>query len=205
MDINEEYHKADVELKLFLEACDDPRYREEQPSLMLLVAIVAFVVAAEMTLVFYFLGESLGTASALYASITALVFIFCSAIGLAFCHANTSRNLSVGRRCAAVLGAVMSFGVFLYSVGILSSWRADSVSMGFQAVLEGYRAMADVPVFVTALVNLFGFALIAWEARIFLWAKYWGYRSIRGRYDSARAAAYRQLEGDRKLEAVHVQ
>ena len=182
-----EYHKADVELKLFLDSCDDPNYDEQQPSLLMLIAVFAFVVAAELTLVFYFLGESLGTASALYASITAIVFIVCSAMGVSFCHANTSTNLSIGRRGTAVLGMILFLGIFLYSVGILSSWRADSVSSGFEAVIAGYRAMGEVPVFATALVNLFGFALLAYEARIFFWARYWGYRRTKERYDAAKA------------------
>ena len=194
----EEYHKADVELKLFLESCGEPHYHEKPPSLILLIAVIAFVIAGEMTLVFYFLGENLGTAGALYASVTAIVFIFCTATGVAFCHANTSRNLNAWRRAASVIGMLVFFGIFLYSVGILSSWRADSVNMGVEAALEGYRAMGEVPVFVTALVNLFGFALLAYEARSFFWARYWGYRGIRARYDEARAAAYAPLHADRE-------
>ena len=185
----EEYHKADIELKEFLEACGDTLYFEDEPNALLLTAVVTFVVAAEMTLVFYFLGENLGTAGALYASITAIVLIVCSATGMSFCHANTSRNLSVWRRCAAWLGMLASIGVLLYSVGILSSWRADSVSVGFEAIVEGYRAMAEVPVVVTALVNFMGFAFLARELRRFFWARYWGYRPIRNRYDKARKAA----------------
>ena len=199
----EEYHKADVELKLFLEACREPHYSEKQPSLALLVSIVAFVVAAELTLVFYFLGESLGTGSALYAGIVAIVFIFCTAAGVAFCHANTSRNLSAWRRFFAAFGMILFFGIFVYSVGILSSWRADSVSMGLEAAAEGYRAMAEVPVFVTALVNLFGFALLVFEMRRFFWARYWGYRSVRDRYDDARAAAYERLDAQRDPEPAN--
>lgn len=185
----EEYHKADIELKEFLEACGHPLYSEDKPNALLLTAVVTFVVTAEMMLVFYFLGENLGTAGALYASITAIVFIVCSATGMSFCHANTSRNLSVWRRCAAWLGMLASIGVLLYSVGILSSWRADSVSVGFESIVDGYRAMAEAPVFVTALVNFMGFALLAREVRRFFWARYWGYRPIRNRYDKARKAA----------------
>lgn len=203
MNSYEEYHKADVELTLFLESCGEPHYQEKQPSLILLFAIVAFVIAAELTLVFYFLGESLGAASALYASIMATVFVFCSATGVAFCHANTSGNLSMWRRFAAVLGMLVFFGIFMYSVGILSSWRADSVNLGIGAALEGYRAMGQVPIFVTALVNFFGFALLAYEVRTFFWARYWGYRVIRERYDKAKAAAYAQLRADHGSNSEH--
>ena len=203
MNTYEEYHKADVDLKLFLESCREPHYHEKRPSLILLIAVIAFVIAGEMTLVFYFLGENLGIAGALYASITAIVFIFCTVTGAAFCHANTSRNLSAWRRFAAVIGMLVFFGIFLYSVGMLSSWRADSVSLGLEAALEGYRALGQLPVFVTALVNLFGFALLAWEARSFFWARYWGYRSIRARYDDAKAAVYAPLHSDRDLEVAN--
>ena len=198
MSTYEEYHRADVELKLFLEKCREPHYHDKSPSMILLIAVIAFVIAGEMTLVFYFLGENLGTAGALYASVTAIVFIFCTASGAAFSHANTSRNLSAWRRLAGAAGMLVFFGIFLYSVGILSSWRADSVSMGLEATLEGYRALGEVPVFITALVNLFGFALLAWEVRSFFWARYWGYRSIKERYDEARAAAYAPLHADRE-------
>ena len=196
----EEYHKADVELREFLEACDDQRYSEDEPNGLLLAAVVTFVVALEMTLVFYFLGENLGTDGAFYASITAIVFIGCSATGAAFCHANTSRNLSVWRRCSAWLGMLASFGVFLYSVGILSSWRADSVSVGLDAVMEGYRAIAEVPVFVTALVNFAGFALLAREVRRFFWARYWGYRPVQSRYDKARKAAKEAKDAEEAID-----
>ena len=203
MNTYEEYHKADVELKLFLEACREPHYHEKQPSLVLLISIVAFVVAAELTLVFYFLGESLGAGSALYAGIVAIVFIFCTATGVAFCHANTSSNLSAGRRFLAVLGMILFFGIFAYSVGILSSWRADSVSLGLQTAIDGYRAMAEVPVFVTALVNLFGFALLVFELRRFFWTRYWGYRSVKDRYDKAKAVVYERLDAERGLEPAN--
>ena len=201
MNTYEEYHKADVELTLFLESCGDPNYQEKQPSLVLLLTVIGFVIAAELTLVFYFLGENLGTASALYASIMAIVFVFCSATGTAFCHANTSRNLSVWRRFTSVIGMLLFFGIFIYSVGILSSWRADSVSMGIEAALDGYRVMGQMPIFVTALVNFFGFVLLAYEVRTFFWARYWGYREIRGRYDDAKAAAYASLHADRVSNA----
>ena len=182
-----EYHKADIALTEFLDACDDPLYQEMRQSALLFASAIVFVIAGEMALVFYFLGENLGTASALYASITAIVFVFCSSFGLAFSHANTSRNLPLWRRLFALFGMLASLCLFLYGLGILSGWRSDTVDIGIQAVLSGYTLMTELPVFVTALVNFFGFALLAYETRKYLWARYWGYREIRERYDEAKA------------------
>ncbi len=183
-----EYHKADIAIREFLEKCGNSDYYEKQPSFLLFVAAIAFVIAGELALVFYFLGESLGTSSALYAAITAIVFIFCSSFGVAFSHANTSRNLPLWRRLIGICGMLASLCVFLYGLGILSGWRSDTVSMGFQSVISGYGSMADVPVFATALVNFFGFALLTYETRTYLWAKYWGYRELVERYDKAKAS-----------------
>ncbi len=181
-----EYHRANIALGELLEACADPNYIERKPSLLLFASAITFVIAGEMALVFYFLGENLGTAGALYASITAIVFVFCSAFGLAFSHANTSRNLPWWRRLSALFGMFASSCLFFYGIGILSGWRSDTVDIGFQAVISGYTLMSELPVFVTALVNLFGFFLLAYETRKYLWARYWGYREIREQYEQAK-------------------
>ena len=185
-EIKMEYHKADVALKVFLEKCDDPDFIEKRHSQILLIAVVAFVIASELALVFYFMGEHLGTTSAFYASATAIIFIFCSAIGTAFSHANTARNLSIWRRFLGMCGMLISIGIFLYGVGLLSGWRSDSVTLGFQVVFDGYRAMSNLPIFVTALVNVFGFILLVYEARKYFWPPYWGYRQINQRYEDAK-------------------
>ena len=183
----EEYHRADVALKLFLDKCRDPRYIEKRHALVLFIAVLAFVVTSEIALIFYFLGENLGTASALYASLVAVVFIACSSFGAAFSHANVSRNLPAWRRAAGFAGIVLSLAMFLYGLGLLSGWRADSVEVGFSAVMDGYRALAELPVFVTALVNAFGFALLTYETRAYFWPRYWGYRPVYERYSEARS------------------
>ena len=184
-EIKKEYHKADVALRVFLEECSDPDFTEKKPSQILLIAIITFVIASELALVFYFMGEHLGATSALYASLTAIIFIFCSSFGTAFSHANTARNLPFWRRFLGILGILFSISIFLFGIGILSGWRSDSVVLGFQAVIDGYQAMSKLPIFVTALVNVFGFALLTYEARIHFWSPYWGYRRIKKRYDDA--------------------
>lgn len=184
--MREEYHKADVALRLFLEECRDPHYLEKRHALVLFIAVLAFVVTSEIALIFYFLGENLGTASALYASMVAVVFIACSSFGAAFSHANYSCNLPAWRRMAGIAGIILSVAMFLYGLGMLSGWRADSVAVGFSAVLDGYRALAELPVFVTALVNAFGFALLTYETRAYFWPRYWGYRPVFERYSEAR-------------------
>ena len=185
--MREEYHRADVALKLFLDKCRDPHYIEKRHAMVLFIAVLAFVVTSEIALIFYFLGENLGTASALYASLVAVVFIACSSFGAAFSHANISRNLPAWRRAAGFAGIVLSLAMFLYGLGLLSGWRADSVEVGFSAVLDGYRALAELPVFVTALVNAFGFALLTYETRAYFWPRYWGYRPVYERYSEARS------------------
>lgn len=184
--MREEYHKADVALRLFLEKCHNPHYLEKRHALVLFIAVLAFVVTSEIALIFYFLGENLGTASALYASMVAVVFIACSAFGAAFSHANSSVNLPAWRRLAGFVGIILSVAMFLYGLGMLSGWRADSVAVGFSAVMDGYRALAELPVFVTALVNAFGFALLTYETRAYFWPRYWGYRPVYERYSEAR-------------------
>ena len=184
--MREEYHRADVALKLFLDKCRDPHYIEKRHALLLFIAVLAFVVTSEIALIFYFLGENLGTASALYASLVAVVFIACSSFGAAFSHANVSPNLPSWRRVAGLAGIILSFAMFLYGLGLLSGWRADSVEVGFSAMADGYRALAELPVFVTALVNAFGFALLTYETRAYFWPRYWGYRPVYERYSEAR-------------------
>lgn len=184
--MREEYHRADVALRLFLNKCRAPYYVENRHPLVLFIAVLAFVVTSEIALIFYFLGENLGAASALYASLTAVVFIACSAFGAAFSHANLSCNLPDWRRAAGFAGIILSLGMFLYGLGMLSGWRVDSVAVGFSAVLDGYRALAELPVFVTALVNALGFALLTYETRAYFWPRYWGYRPVYERYSQAR-------------------
>lgn len=172
-----EYHEARVALYDFLDDCgEDLSYSEDPPSQLLLFAVISFVVASELAIVFYFLGEHLGTTSALYASLTAIIFIFCSSIGTAFSHANTSQNLPLGRRILGGCGMLISISVFFYGIGLLSGWRADTVTLGFQVVIDGYKAMSNLPIFVTALVNLLGFGLLSYELKIHFCVKYWGYR-----------------------------
>ena len=196
--IRENYHKADVELKDFLVRCKDCNYEESQPSQLLLIAVVMFVVASELALVFYFMGEHLGATSAAYAATIAIMIVFCAAAGTAFCHANTSRNLPEWRRLLGLLGALVFIALFFYGIGLLSGWRADSVVLGFAVAIEGYKAMSDLPIFVTAFVNLIGFALLTHEVRKFFWPKYWGYRPIFKRFEDAEQAfkAEHSIRGD---------
>lgn len=185
-EIKEEYHKADVALQQYFEECGVIDIAEKKRSIILLVAVATFVIAVEFALVFYLLGEDFGAADAVYASMTAIVFVFCSSFGAAFFHANTSRNLPTWRRFFGLLGILISVGVFLYGIGILSGWRADTVNVGIGVVLAGYKALFSLPVFITALVNVFGFAVLVYEARKQLWPRFWGYREIHERYDEAR-------------------
>lgn len=178
----EEFHKADVALKLFLEKCGVEEIAEKRHPMIILCGVAAFVIASEFALVFFFMGEHLGTTDAFYASATAIVFIFCSSFGAAFSHANTSNNLPAWRRVLGLLGILISVGIFLYGIGLLSGWRADTVSVGLEVVLDGYRAMSNLPVFITALVNVFGFALLMYEARNHCWPRFWGFRDIHQRY-----------------------
>ena len=198
-DDRENYHKADVKRIEFLEKCNDPDFVEKRPSQILLIAVIAFVIVSELALVFYFMGEHLGTTSAFYASSTAIIFVFCSSFGAAFSHANTSRNLPLWRRLLGLCGIAISVGIFLYGLGLLCSWRADSVTLGFQAVIDGYKAMSNLSIFVTALVNVFGFALLTYETRIYCWPPYWGYRQINQRYEDAKNA-WRRTQAELKNE-----
>ena len=182
----DEYHNADVKLKEFIAKCEEDPTDDEPPSQMVFIAVVAFVVASEFLLVFYFMGEHLGDKSAAYAASTAMIIVLCAAAGAALGHANMSRNLPTWRRASGFLGILGSLAIFFYGIGLLSGWRADSVALGFGATLDGYRAMSDLPIFVTALVNVVGFVVVAYELRVFFWSKYWGYRSINRRFEEAK-------------------
>jgi len=184
--LKEEYHRADIALKQYLEECGVQDIADKKRPIIVLLAVATFVIALEFTLVFYLLGEDFGTADAFYASVTAIVFVFCSSFGAAFFHANTSRNLPSWRRLLGLLGILVSLVVFLYGIGILSGWRADTVSVGIEVVLAGYKALFSLPVFITALVNVFGFAALVYEARKQLWPRFWGFREIHERYEEAR-------------------
>ena len=199
-DDRENYHKADVKRIGFLEKCNDPDVVDNRPPPILLIAVIAFVIVSELALVFYFMGEHLGTTSAFYASSTAIIFVICSSFGAAFSHANTSRNLPLWRRLLGLCGIAISVGIFLYGLGLLSGWRADSVTLGFQVIVDGYKSMTNLSIFVTALVNVFGFALLTYETRIYYWPPYWGYRQINQRYEDAKNAWHSSQAGFKNEE-----
>ena len=140
-----------------------------RPSALIFVSFVFFVAVFEFVWVWYFLSEQLGLSAAIYVSMVATTLVIVIAALCAFSHANTAKDLEQVRRMGGYGGIIFCILLFLFGIGLLSGWRADSTIEGFALVVEGYRSLTKIDVFVTAVINFAGFIFLTREFRRFFW------------------------------------
>ena len=140
-----------------------------RPSPLIFVSFVFFVAVFEFVWVWYFLSEQLGLSAAIYVSMVATTLVIVIAIMCAFSHANTAKDLEEMRRIVGYGGIIFCILLFLFGIGLLSGWRADSTNEGIALVVEGYRSLTKIDVFVTAVINFAGFIFLTREFRRFFW------------------------------------
>ena len=87
----------------------------------------------------------------------------------AFSHANTAMDLGEMKRRVGYAGIIFCILLFLFGIGLLSGWRADSTKEGIALVVEGYRSLTKIDVFVTAVINGAGFIFLTREFKRFFW------------------------------------
>lgn len=134
------------------------------------VSLVIFVVVFEFVWVWYFLSGELGLTAAVNASMAAATVVVLISGLLAGSLAITKKDVDDKRmRAMGHSGIVACVLVFLFALGLLSAWRADSTSAGIGYIIDGYRSLVEIDVFVTALVNLAGVILLTHELGRFLW------------------------------------
>ena len=143
-----------------------------QPSSVIFIALVFFVAVFEFVWVWYFLSEQLGLSAAIYVSMVATTLVIVIAALCAFSHANTAKDLiehEQMRRSLGYGGIVFCILLFLFGIGLLSGWRADSTKEGIALLVEGYQSLTKIDVFVTAVINFAGFVFLTREFRRFFW------------------------------------
>ena len=140
-----------------------------RPSPVIFVSFVFFIAVFEFVWVWYFLSEQLGLSSAIYVSMVATTLVIVIAALCAFSHANTARDLGKMGRMVGYGGIIFCILLFLFGIGLLSGWRADSTIEGLDLVVEGYRSLTKIDVFVTAVINFAGFIFLTREFRRFFW------------------------------------
>ena len=137
---------------------------------VIFVCFVIFIAVFEFVWVWYFLSGELGLTAAVNVSMAAATVVMLISGLMAYSLAITAKDVDdKGKRAMGYLGMVLCVLIFLFGLGLLSAWRADSTSEGFGYIMDGYRALTEIDVFVTALVNLAGVILLTHELGRFLW------------------------------------
>ena len=140
----------------------------KRPLPLIFVAWVFFVAIFEFVWVWFFMSEQLG-AGAIYISAVAATLVVLIAGLCAFAQSNRALDLPKLWRTLGSVGVASSILLFLFGVGLLSGWRADSTNEGLEVVLGGYRSLTKMDVFVTAVINLAGFVFLTREFKRFFW------------------------------------
>ena len=137
---------------------------------VIFVCFVIFIAVFEFVWVWYFLSGELGLTAAVNVSMAAATVVLLISGLLAYSLAITAKDVDdKGKRAIGYLGIVACLLIFLFGMGLLSAWRADSTREGIGYIIDGYRALTEIDVFVTALVNLAGVILLTHELGRFLW------------------------------------
>ena len=166
--------------------------------MFLFVCLVLFIIVFEFVWVWYFLSDQLGFSAAINGSISAATAVVLIAFLLALSWVNTKRDVAESRRMLAYSSMAFLIFLFLFSLGLLSAWRADSTGEGFAFIVDGYRSMTQLDVFLTALINLGGVVLLTHEFKQFICPYplyHYKERLRKAEYDKERAT-----EEKRKLE-----
>ena len=136
--------------------------------MILFVCLVLFIIVFEFVWVWYFLSDQLGFSAAINGSISAATTVVLIAFLLALSWVNTKIDVADSRKILAYCSIAFLIFLFLFSLGLLSAWRADSTNDGFAFIVDGYRSMTQLDVFLTALINLGGVVLLTHEFKQFI-------------------------------------
>ena len=140
-----------------------------QHSAVIFAAWVFFIAVFEFVWVWYFLSDQLGIEGAIYVSAVASTLVVLIAALCAFAQSNCAVDLDGTWRLLGFLGVFFCLLLFLFGIGLLSGWRADSTQEGLELVMGGYRSLTKIDVFVTAVLNLVGFIFLTREFKLFFW------------------------------------
>lgn len=140
-----------------------------QHSALIFASWVFFIAVFEFVWVWFFLSEQLGIAGAIYVSAVASTLVVLIAALCAFAQSNCAVDLDRTWRLTGFAGVVFCLLLFLFGIGLLSGWRADSTREGLDLVIGGYRSLTRIDVFVTAVLNLVGFIFLTREFKLFFW------------------------------------
>ena len=138
-------------------------------SALIFASWVFFIAVFEFVWVWFFLSEQLGIAGAIYVSAVASTLVVLIAALCAFAQSNCAVDLDRTWRLTGFAGVLFCLLLFLFGIGLLSGWRADSTQEGMAMVIGGYRSLTKIDVFVTAVLNLVGFIFLTREFKLFFW------------------------------------
>ena len=163
---------------------------------------IIFIVVFEFVWVWYFLSGELGLTAAVNVSMAAVTVVLLISGLSAWSLAITAKDVDDWRkRTVGHLGITLCALIFLFGLGLLSAWRADSTREGIWYIVDGYRSLTEIDVFVTALVNLAGVILLTHELGRFFWPYplyYYGSR-VRALADSKNIVKQKRQELNEKL------
>jgi len=181
------YRNCDIAYSEFEEKCGgNLKLYGVSTNINKFVWILFGALCLEFALTYYLLAETLGGGGALYNSVLTILTVVISAVSLAFCIANTSRNLPIWRKTLASIFAIFQVLLFLIALGLLSSWRADSVDYSIQRIIIGYQSMLQIEVFVVAMLNLVMFVFISYEFKQLICPTFWGHKQVHENRENAK-------------------
>ncbi len=148
------------------------------------LSTLSLIAAVEAGMIWYLLTEALGYQDALYSSFVAISFILATALFGAWMHSYTPKDLDINlkanrrisiKRVLGYLGLTLTIVVFMFGLGLLAGWRSDSTVTDISVVVDGYKSMTRIDVFITSLITAGGTILLASKIRKYFWSKYRNY------------------------------